>query len=454
MKFQEYPAVTCYTPKGIDLSNLEGYNKRHHWKYYWFIHILILKHLRSKSKFNDPVSLSGKVLQHLFGERYAAQIIQTLIDGGIIKRINYRVGEHAYRYQINQKWLNNGVEKMSIDKLTIRRKIHLHKAKYLQNLLKDPITQHEFLQLSHIQIDVDLANEFNDNTYKIGTPQHTSRAISINEVNKMKDTHLADGMARIDWMFVIDRSGRWHTPISHLAKDLRQFLSVNGERLVELDQACSQLTFGHKCLLERTIGKVSNCHTIEDEVLLEETTKSNEPNFEEFEFRRNLASARDELSSYNMTIDTIWRDSIFNGTAYQVLMDAMQWTKSKDEFKDYFFANLFFNKPKDNLTKMEKAFKQYFPHEFSRLRKAKRALGNKDLAVQFQRYESLFWHKWIVSSMRDKFRTIPFAIIHDSILVSSQHIEAVKQEIELKALRFFNPAETDQPLKPLFRIKG
>ena len=134
-------------------------------------------------------------------------------------------------------------------------------------------------------------------------------------------------------------------------------------------------------------------------------------------------------------------------------MDGMQWKKSRDEFKEYFFKNLFFNKYRPKLTKMEEAFKHYFPHEFQRLRITKKRIGNKELAVQVQRYESLFWHKWIGSSMREKFKLINYATIHDSIILPEENVNEVMVEVIRQAIRFFYLYDTDEPLIPTFRVK-
>lgn len=451
MKYPEYPTVNCYVPKGFDATKLKGYNKRHHYKYGWGIHTILLKHIRSKSKFDEPISLSGEVLTELFGSKYYPMIMRSLIESNIIERFNYRVGEHAFRYRIKPHILAKGIEKQDVDKVSIRRRIHLHRDKDLRKRLKNPITQHEFSNLTFIEIDAQQAIDYIDKTYKKGTPKHTTRMISVYEVDKMKDTEVYDGINRIDWMFTIDRSGRWHTPISHLAKDLRQFLkTTDGKRFVELDGACSQLTFCHKYLLEHISQKVSNSHIIGEDTSLGNTTYKIQPKMENEGYKPTGSL---KLSSYDMLIDPVWRNAIFSGNAYQLLMDGMQWKKSRDEFKIYFFKHLFFNKYNVKLNRMEKAFKHYFPHEFQRLRTTKKHIGNRELAIQVQRYESLFWHNWVGSSMRKKFKHVTYATIHDSILLPKENVNEVKAEILRQAIRFFNPNDTDQPLIPTIRIK-
>ena len=451
MKFPEYPTVTCYTPKGFDATKLPNYNKRHHYKYDWSLHTLLLKHLRSSSKFDEPVSLSGKVLQELFGSVYYPMIIKSLMDGKVITRFNYRAGEHAFKYKINPHILKEGIQAKQIDKVTIRRKIHLFRDKDIQRNLKDAISKHEFQNLTFIDIDVEDAIKFINSKYKEGTPKHTHRILSVYEVSRMKDTQTAEGIIKMDWMFKVDRSGRWHTPIAHLAKDLRPFLkTIDGKRFVELDGACSQLTFCHKYLLEHVSEKVSNSNIIGEGGTPTDSDNEYEP---QWGLDGPKPMGRGSLPSYDVRIDLMWRNAIFNGNAYQLLMDGMQWKKSRDEFKEYFFKNLFFNKYRPKLTKMEEAFKHYFPYEFQRLRKTKKRIGNKELAVAVQRYESRFWHKWIGSSMREKFKLINYATIHDSIILPEENVNEVMVEVIRQAIRFFNPYDSDEPLIPTFRVK-
>ena len=453
MKYPEYPTVTCYTPKGFDATKLPNYNKRHHWKYGEFLHLLLLSHLRKKNKFDEPVVLSTKILQFLLGHRYTKPVIQSLLDGKIITRFNYRRKEHAFKYKINAHVLQQGIQREELEKITIRRKIHLFNNRRLENILKDPISQHEFQNITSIEIDVDEAIHYINSNYKKGTQKHTARILSVYEVDRMKDSQIATDldMVYIDWMFTVDRSGRWHTPISHLAKDLRPFLKTfDGKRFVELDGACSQLTFCHKYLLEHINEKVSNCLFIGEDAKPTDSDKTYEP---QWDTDQHTSMGKWKPTSYQKTIDLVWRNAIFSGNAYQLLMDGMQWKKSRDEFKEYFFKNLFFNKYRPKLTKMEEAFKHYFPHEFERLRITKERLGNKELAVQVQRYESLFWHKWIGSSMRNKFRTVTYATIHDSIILPEENVNEVMVEVVSQAIRFFNPNDNDEPLIPTFRVK-
>ena len=449
---ETYPELTCYVPKLLDVTKLPDYMKRHHWKYQWVVHTILLSHLRTKSKFDAPVSLQSEILKKLLGDHFYWKILKSLIEGKIIKRTNYRRGEYSYRYKLNKHILLGGIEKISVERSTIRRKVYMHRANSLNDILKDPVQKHEFYNLSLVEIDVEEAIEYIDNNYKKGTPQHTARTISVWEVDKMKNTSLANEMVKIDWMFKIDRSGRWHTPISHLASDLRQFLkSFDGERLVEIDQACSQLTYMHKYLLEHLQGKVAKMHHIGEEELLD-TTKDDHTL--DLNLDRFASLGNPSLSSYVVQIDMQWRDAIFSGNAYKLLMDGLQWKGTRDEFKEKFFAELFYNQYRDKLTRMEDAFKHYFPHEFIRLRKAKRALGNRELAVQVQRMESRFWHRWIGSMMKKQFYDITYATIHDSMLVPESRVHDIMLSIVDHATRYFNPTETDQPIVPTFRIKS
>jgi hypothetical protein len=449
---ETYPELTCYVPKLLDVTKLPDYMKRHHWKYEWVAHTILLNHLRTKSKFDAPVALSAEILKKLLGDRYYWKILKSLIDGKIIKRTNYRVGEHAYRYKINKHVLLGGIEKISVERSTIRRKVYMHRANSLNDIIKNPVQKHEFYNLSLIEINVEEAIEYIDNNYKKGTPQHTARTISVWEVDKMKNTSMADNIVQLDWMFKIDRSGRWHTPISHLARDIRQFLkSSDGERLVEIDQSCSQLTYMHKYLLEHVQGKVVKMHFIGEEGILEQTSKDQEL---DLNLIRYASLGKPGISSYEVQIDMKWRNAIFGGNAYQLLMDGLQWKGTRDEFKEKFFAELFYNQYREKLTRIEQAFKHYFPHEFYRLRKAKGALGNRELAVQVQRMEARFWHRWLGSMMKSKFFDVTYATIHDSMLVPESRVHDIKVAIVEHATRYFNPSETDQPIVPTFRIKS
>lgn len=437
----DYPILKCYAPAGLDVENLEGYNSRHHWKYLWLPHILLLKHLRTKQRFDSPVTLSRELLGKYLGDHYYLDVIKVLVQNKIIKRYNYVPGVHSYKFRLMPNVLKDGIQPIDIDKITARRKIHKYRDEHISEMLRDPIQQHEFQRMTALEIKINEALTYIDKHYKVGTAQHTSRVIAAHEFNKMKDASFADGFYMLDFMYVKDRSGRIHSPISHLPADLRQFVTdKDGNRFVEIDQACSQLTYAHKFLLEYSTNMVGpNLQYIGEEGTSEHYIPS-----------RTLNS---NLSSYVLQIDNTWRNAIFAGKAYEMLMKGIQYEKGRSEFKEKFFAELFYNPYRDELTPLEKVFKHYFPNEFKRLRHAKKQLGNKELAVQIQRMEARFWHAWVNEILHKKYRTVAYGNIHDSILVPEQHAKQIAKDISYKLERFFNGRKAtirikDLPIKP------
>jgi len=447
-----YQALNIYSPSTFKAEQVASLRPVHYWKYEWFINTLILKHLTSKSKFLTPVSLDSQILKKLFGDRFYIIIVKDLIDTGTIKRINYRVGVHSYRFQLSNnlvKSLTKGITRKRIEKKSITRKIHLLRDQHLSEMLKDVNFQHEFQMMTSLRLEVDLALEYIDANYKKDSVQWLSRYVAIHEFDKMKDVSFSNGFYVLDFMFKKDVSGRIHSPNSHFPSDLRKFIrDSSGNKMTEIDQACSQLTYAHKFLLEFCSDSMEKMHYIGEGTIQREQQYKNE-HFSKSIWDKTLQNgASVTLPSYVVQIDPIWREASHNGTAYNILMEALEYKGTKDEFKEQFFSQLFFNKYKTQLTKMEKVFKHYFPYEFGRLRMAKNALGNKGLAVQIQRQESYFWHHKVNKLMRTKYPFVVYGNVHDSILVPEDQAEQIRNDIAELLKDHFNGREALIRIKP------
>ena len=435
---QDFPELRCIVPKYFDPTTLPYYMKRHHWKYQMFVHIMLLNTMKGnkkgRRKFTAEIPLSYRLLDKFFGSHYVDKIIKSLVAGKVIRRVNNKsiVGMMSKRYAFCEGVMDFGVRPINIEKYTIRRKIGMYRDQHLRDLHKgNEYIRHEFEKLTELIFDQEAATQYINDTYEEGSPEHTSRMINIIEASKMAETSFSDDMYKMDWVFKIDSGGRWHTPVSTMAKDLRaKFLRTpDGEELCEIDQACSHPTFAYLFQLEFAAN------------LRREMQDDGTASIEERHhiFRKPKASIK---------VDHKWKANIFSGQIYQELIRALKWKGSYDEFKIALFKNVYYNEYRANLTDMEVAFQHYFPNEFEWLRHAKRILGNKGYCKQVTRYESKFWHASVQRIMRNNFRFITYAIIHDSILVPAHMTEEIKQKLEYKITEFFGG------LTPTLRIKN
>ena len=451
-----YQALTTYTPKLFKAEDCASLKPVHYWKYDYIVSTIILHQLRQKKKFESTISLDSKILKKLLGERYYLPIILDLIEGGVINRINYRENIHSYLFKLSHQTINDlrsGIKRKTLEKKSITRKIHLLRDQHLSEMLKDVNFQHEFQMMTSLRLDVEAAMQYINANYKQDSLQWISRSIAIQEFDKMKDVSFSDGMYLLDFMYKKDSSGRIHSPNSHFPSDLRKFIrDSSGQKMTEIDQACSQLTYAHKFCLEFSHDKVNKTVVKSQHIgeeIPDETHQSNKIGFSKSVWKTASGEyGAAMIPSYVLTIDKVWKEAIFSGKGYNILMDALEYKGTKDEFKEQFFSQLFFNKYRTQLTKMEKVFEHYFPNEFKRLRTAKKALGNRGLSIQVQRQEAYFWHHKVNQMMRSKYPLVVYGNVHDSILAPEDQAEQIRNDIAELLKTHFNGIDALVRIKP------
>jgi hypothetical protein len=116
--------------------------------------------------------------------------------------------------------------------------------------------------------------------------------------------------------------------------------------------------------------------------------------------------------------------------------------EERQEFKAIFFGQLFYNRYIPNyLTPLEQVFNEYHENEAKALRRIKKQLGNKLLAVQVQTLEGKFFHDICVHYMKSNYINIPFTVKHDSITLPSSCASFLIEELNELVIQFFNDKE-------------
>jgi hypothetical protein len=111
--------------------------------------------------------------------------------------------------------------------------------------------------------------------------------------------------------------------------------------------------------------------------------------------------------------------------------------EERQEFKEQFFGQLFYNKYNDRLTDLEMIFMEHHEETAKALRELKHKLGNKLLAVEVQRLESQFFHKIVVDYIVRNYPNVPFIIKHDSISLPSSEASYLAEELNDLVKEFF-----------------
>ena len=159
----------------------------------------------------------------------------------------------------------------------------------------------------------------------------------------------------------------------------------------------------------------------------------------------------------NLLKTNAWQTLIFNSKGYEAMMCLSNYcdkneghtSEERQNFKEVFFGNLFYNKYQPKLTHLEEVFSRYFPNEFKALRSAKYKYGNKLLAVKVQSLEAKFFHKIAVNHLNRNYKHVPFVIKHDSIKVPIEYGFVIHDDLNKLAQSFFGRNDIKLKLETL-----
>jgi hypothetical protein len=448
-----YPAIRCYIPKNFEVSSIKGYNQRWHEKYVWFIHSILFDSLTSKSSFNGFVNLQSALLQKFLGSHYTSEIITQLEQSNIIEINNHYStnGGFSKSYRLTKKYRSKGIKGIEITKQTYCRKIEKYRQNYLSDILKESENlRHEFQALTYLRIDIESAMNYIVTNFQEDTQQFKTYLISLEQFHAMHKVSFADGRyTNIGFTFK-ENKGRIYSPLTSLPRKLEQFVyfqNYEGEAVLSADAPNSQLCFFNKFVKEKAnkmhnIGEVldrDGCLDIKDvSNAIEGAPLTHKPSL--------------EPTPYVMQN---WEDIIFSGKGYERMMYLYKWKgkeanhtqEERTEFKEEFFGNLFYNRYQPELTKMEQVFMAHHESEAKALRSMKYKLGNKGLAVEVQKLEAYFFHTIIVNYMRTNYKTVPFGIKHDSIMLPMSEGSYIIPELNDLFKAFFNRKEIEFKVK-------
>jgi hypothetical protein len=444
MSREYYPTLKIVVPNNLNLSIIPEYKEKHQEKYLWFIHSILFKSLTTKNSFNGYVNLQTDLLRKYIGNSFFTDIKDRLVKYGIIEiNKSFSPGAFSKSYRLTKKYRNAKIEAIDITKQTYCRKIYNSKSEYLKDVFKDNLLlQKEFLAITYAKIDYDKAIEYINNNYDSTSQQYKSRLVAIEQFDRMYQTDFSNNSYLIDFTFV-ENKGRVYTPFTMLARDLEQFIYFKGyenDEVVTLDMPNSQLCF-YSELIERR-KKVDNIGSsykkINDRNIREIDCAPNEND-------TNVLSINHNNVPYVVNFSNNWEDYIFNGLGYERMMYLSQWKdkasghtkEERQQFKEEFFGQLFYNKYNDRLTDLEMVFMQHHEETAKALRELKHKLGNKLLAVEVQRLESQFFHKIVVDYIVRNYPNVPFIIKHDSISLPSSEASYLAEELNDLVKEFF-----------------
>lgn len=424
----------------------------------WLQHkIILFRSLKITRKRNPSfVRLKWDYLAKELGKQATSELLGYLIKNGIIERTsNYHQGVASFGYRLSQQLrTRQTVEWLLTDQKLLKR---LHKSEAVAFKRGDEPYRHLRRWLKRITIDINGAKK----TLLTLDPETRECVMEVVSAIDRGDMHPS-----------VCEYGRFHSAITHLKREMRQHLRVNGQPMVNIDIANSQPLF---LAIELTSAMTP----------YPQTTMLNQPSEQQHEtgggrlpplppvgtpevpshtsgplptrvpsIRLRNAQENDDKSLTSKVLrsnrtptknpQALPRDVQYfmelcqRGELYPYLMDGMGWQGHKSEWKkDVWFK--FFYGPYRSLKQLHKPehlailplarfFRKEFPTVYKLLKRRKKG-DYKRLPCAMQRRESSLMIRTVIQRLAQEHPEVPVVTIHDSILTTREHVELVKNYI-------------------------
>src|SRR5581483_3870234 len=282
-----------------------------------FLNVVVRKDQSYKARKWHP--LKAQYLQQQVHRHHTEHIREALVkDGWLDCDYRYVKGKKSFCYKLGHKSMG---EKIGIEVKPKRSS----KPKEPEWLLPVHEWQNQMVRLAKLDCDCALAylNKRIKPNHRDGTPQHRywRHHLSINYFRWQKQS-----------VYIVDERGRLYSTVSSLWKEFRRFLTLNGQRLWEVDIKNSQPLLFCK-LLNNTKITYPISHSLYD--------------------TRRVSSSLfpPDVATFRMHCQ--------DGTIYEHLMQTLDLDIPRSLFKKRFFG-LFFSR-NESRSQYKQAFARHFP---------------------------------------------------------------------------------------------
>ena len=374
----------------------------------------------NKDKLHIPQFIKCEVFRNITQDY--SHYLNYLIDIGFLKQYPYRVDYYTKSYSfipVNFSWY--------LKTLYVTGK---HAEKQLkQSVCVESIKMYPYLHLGVQEVNFDMVN---------ARKLLASRPFNIESMEYKRQFCKLQSIDTNRIFKVDDKVGRLHTSFTNLRSDYRQFLSFNGNKLVNVDLKNSQ-PFFLACLM--TNDTWDNFNVIDHILNYSPTLRAAGGNRVDFIMNQYLKK--------DIILDTYRFDFIqlvTSGLLYETICDSIDSIDNRSEAKDLVFKFLFSPLWYDG------SIVEYFHLNFPLIDRFRRSLNvgfiktkaqgrgpceqSNTLALLLQKLESSFILD-IVSPIINEKLDIPCLTIHDSFMVEEKHGHDVKEIIQMAAKDVF-----------------
>jgi hypothetical protein len=348
--------------------------------FYVLHHIFIYPFVNRKYERFGAVPIHFETLRNVLGKE-TSTILSDLKEWGIISRDNvYFKNEKSYHYKICEPYVK-GVTNEVCRNFTLSRKILQTRELLSRN--EDPTVKSIQLNIQKVKINKNAAFAA------------ISRMTFDKPKKKCKDVEKARAATRCLVLNIENEilyakqdgfSGRIHTNLTVLPRQLRKYITVDDEELYQVDMVSSQPMMLHR-LMER------------------------------------MGIRNEEVDSYKKLIES--------KRFYEHFADCFSEDKDRTQLKIALLIQLFFDKPRKHYFKSKKKFDSLFPFISSFVARCRRP-DYKNMPLLLQREEVNFMQNGVIPEFMKRYPDTFFTTIHDSIVVKKSDINKALEVMQWK----------------------
>lgn len=378
-----------YLPENLELEKLLDDKKKNKFffHYAYIISTIYLARFKSKNITKDDyVNLNIDTLRLIISKEKCKSLLDDLIRLKVIecdrKRV-YGVKSFGYKFPVGTPGYENTFRKIELEDKLIIKKMNNFRERQLQRAIEEGADyEHLCVNLQKIKINYKKAYDYISANYTPFTDDYDARIRAVDLIDSR------------DLFFVIDKKAkRAHTNLTNLASDLRQFVTVDGRKLGQVDLSNSQPFFLNLVLRKRINIK-------------------NASELEEF-YRYKEITEKGQFYEYLMGEFGIENDN----------------PEARMNFKKMFFGRVFFDVNRTKLKKEEELFQKLFPTIFRIIREIKQE-DYTQLAISLQKAESEAIITKCIRRIRIEEPEMFVSTIHDSIVGELNSLEYFKIVLE------------------------
>lgn len=429
-------------PSTIDLEAfLKKYPPTFKYKIDYFY--CILEHLSSGMDEQDLdsnkgfINMNAKKMQH-FNQNYK-RYVKHLLDYWFIRTdMKYIPGEKSRGYLINDY---NGhqatVKRIPVIDFKVKQK---KKAELQIEVKEKKKAEKKYNHLtkwfnSELQIDTESAIKMIEEMYpeQTGGIKGNKKGKPSDWAKRYKAIYAINKFAKQEFYYSVDDNvGRFHSNLTNIKREIRNFITYDGQKLVNVDIKNSQPLFStlllHKSFYQNQTALL-NFFSF--------------PTFLQLLLPINSSSNHSSNTTIIMLVESLkkltdkgfgdYENYVNSGDFYKMLADAVypQLSYDKQKMKTMIFTILFSNNRYmgQEGAKPKRDFKGHFPNVYEVFRLIKKN-NHRALAHLLQRIESKIMIEEVASRIAKERPNLPFFTIHDSILTTKGNEQYVSKIIK------------------------